>query len=252
MAKGRSEKFFFDMNVFDENGMEQRELEENKPPPSFGIEIVESAREEGFKKGKQTGLAESKASRDQHVAKILEKIAQDTVTLFEAEDDREKIYEMESTRLTLAIFKKLFPLYSEKYGMEELKGVLTSILQKTAGQSEIVIDVHPDYASEVEKHIENISSTGETTTKIAVRGNDSLSAGDCRLSWSDGGGVRNSLEQADKIVAALEEALAAEGGNVHDNTIEDKEPAPETLAPQAQEPDKKEAATKEPQSGESE
>ncbi len=249
MAKSPSEKFFFDMNVFDENGMEQRELDANKPPPSFGIEIVESAREEGFAKGKQTGLAESKASRDQHVTKILEKIAQDTVTIFDAENAREKIYEIESTKLAMAIFQKLFPVYNEKCGFEELKGTLGDILQKAAGQSEIAIDIHPDYASEVEKHLGNIPPTAGTDTKVIVRENDSLGAGDCRLSWADGGAIRNSLEMADKIVVALEEALAAQGVNVHDSSTKDEEPVSDAQAPQAEE-----TATEaqEPQSGESE
>lgn len=225
MAKRPSEKFFFDMNVFDENGMELRELEANKPPPTFGIEIVETARQEGFSRGRATGLAESQASRDQHIAKILEKIAQDVVTIFDGENAREKIYEMESTRLTLAVFKRLFPVYNEKYGFAELKGALTNILEKAAGQSKIAIDVHPDYASEVEKHIKNLPSATGTEGEITVRGNDSLGLGDCRLSWPDGGAVRNSLDMADKIVAALEEALAARGGNVHDNTAKDEESA---------------------------
>ena len=218
------------MNVFDENGMEQRELESSAPPPSFGIEIVESAREEGFAKGKQAGLAEAQASRDQHIAKILETIARDTATLFDAESAREKIYEVESTRLALAIFKKLFPVYNEKCGFEELKEALTDILQKTAGESEIAIDVHSDCASEVENHLKEIVSTMGSDIKTIVRSKDSLGHTDCQLSWMDGGAVRNSLDQADKVVAALEEALAAQGVNVHDEPVSESEPVPDTGA----------------------
>lgn len=209
-------KFFFDHNIFDENGMELRELEANKPPPTYGIEIVEAAREEGFKRGRAAGLAESQASRDQHIAKVLEKIAGSMSSLFDGENAREKIFEMESVQLTLAVFKRLFPVLNARHGFDELKDAMTQILNRTSGQGEITIDVFPEYAPDVEKHVQAIMARNGNIAKISVRGNDSLDRGDCRFTWADGGAVRNSGEMADKIVATLEESLAARGGNVHD------------------------------------
>ncbi len=236
MTKTQKEKFFFDMNVFDENGMEQRELEENKPPPVFSAQHVEAARVEGFAKGKQEGLTESQVSRDQQIAQILEKISRENVTLFEAENSREKTFEHESTKLAFALFKKLFPYYSAKVGIEDLKEAMTDILQKAAGRAEIAIEVHPGAVEDIRKHVDNIPKAGQTELKFKVQGNEALGEGDCKLSWLDGGAARNSQDLADKIFKQMEEALAADGGNVHDSGEKQESQPPEESSEEQKEP----------------
>jgi len=248
--RSKGKKFFFDMNVFDENGMELRELEANKPPPAFSEEQIAAAKKSSFEKGKQEGFQESQNSIAQQVARTLKKVSQEAGKLFESEEAREKIFELESTRLALAVFEKLFPAYSAAHGLEELKAAIVDILQNAAGQSEIVIEVHPDIAGEIRKTIEDSFGANEEKIKFNIRENDAIGPENCRLGWADGGAVRDSLALAEKIRDVMEESLAAQGGNVHDSGGNNDKPAPKNAeAPEGGKPVNPSGGPEEPLSG---
>ena len=143
----KTEKFLFDQHIFDEPEEDEEEFEE-PPPPTFSEEELETVRQkadqEAYERGKADGVAESKASREQMVAQVLQQIGQDASILFTNEEHRDKTFERESVQLALSIFEKLFPEEKGKHGFESLKNTISEILQRQENQSEIRIEVHPD------------------------------------------------------------------------------------------------------------
>lgn len=208
-------KYLFDQNIFDDDYVEEVEPEV-PPPPTFSEEELEAARQEGFARGKSEGLAESKASRDQYVAGVLNTIAQALPTLFSAETAREKRFEQEALSLALSSFKTLFPLLDSYHGLDEAHEVIVSVLEDAEGKNEIVIEINPDALEGIEAHIAAIRGRlGDA--RVEIRAEESLGRGDCRLSWKDGGAIRDASGLAQKIKSIMEERLAGNAGKVHNN-----------------------------------
>ncbi len=221
------ERFFFNLNVFDEGFVEKEpELEEvpppPPPPPTFTEEDLASAREEGFKEGHAQALEEAKKSQEHETSKILEKIAHDTGILFTEEHKREERYEYESVQLALSIFKKLFPLYQEHFGFAELKDTLSQTLRKQSGQKDILIRISPDFLEPINKHLQDLKNK-DPALNFIVNADESLSSGAYTLSWKDGGAVKNTEALAEEIKSLMQRVLAPNDSTGHDRSI-DNEP----------------------------
>lgn len=215
-------KFMFDLNDFNEEYIEEEELEE-EPPPTFSEEelqaAIQEAKAQGFQDGKMQGIQETKESIEQAVANTLERMAADMAILYNAEHERESLYEQESVQLAYILFNKLFPILEEKLGPEEFEKHLLSTLEKTHGQNNIQINVHPDIENAVKELILQIKNPHTHPEKLVVKADTSLGAYDYKISWDDGGAVRNRSEISEEIGTIMSEALAQEPVNVHDSDI---------------------------------
>lgn len=212
--KKKEEKFFFNMNNFDDDFVEEEIIEE-PPPPVFSEAELDAAKRQAYAKGHEEGITEERNSREQTLAKIMDRISASTATLFAQETAREALYEREAVTLTLSIFEKLFPVYQAAHGFEELKAQLQAVLESQSGQSSIHIKVSTGYAEGVENYMKMISQKNEALSfKITV--DESLDEGDIKLLWADGGAIRHVETMAQEIKTKLQEVLAGSGANVHD------------------------------------
>lgn len=216
----KGEKFLFNQHIFDEPGAEE-DIPEAPPAPSFSEEELETVRratqERAYNAGKQDGINSEKASRDERIASLIEKISHDVALLFAAEDERERVFEAESLRLTLEIFSKLFPHYKQQHGFNELAAAVTDVLAKQHGQSKIVIEVHPDNVEGVLSHIAALSRQGHDPQKYDIKAAAALDADAFTMRWQDGGAICNRARIADEIVAILQDGLAGSPTNSHDS-----------------------------------
>jgi flagellar assembly protein FliH len=188
---------------------------EPPPPPTFSESELEQAKKQSFEQGRQQGLKESANSRDQQIAAIMGVISHHLIDMFAQERKREKIYEAEAVRLSLKIFETLFPLYHKALGFEELKAVIEQVLEKQEGQKQIHIHVHTDISEGVEAHIETLKRKG-FDLNVAVIADETIAPNGCRMSWADGGAVKDTQSLADEIMAVLQQTLAASGAKGHD------------------------------------
>lgn len=226
----KGQKFMFDLHCFDDNHVEEPEIV-IPPPPTFSEEELATARAEAYAQGKKDGLEEARIAREKFIADQLQKIAKDMATLFAAESERESMFESESVRLARAAFARIFPALNERHGLEEVNKVIAGTIEACRNLPEIVIEVCPDYVEAVQQHIAQAATPLSATGITRVAGNNALSAGDCRLSWLDGGCVRTSAAIYAKIDVIFDEALA-DRGTVRDNDVrEPEEKPPEKPAP---------------------
>lgn len=209
-----SEKFLFNVHCFDDDVIED-DKDEVPPPPVFSEEDLLRAQKQAFTEGHAQALEESKASRTHHLAAVMDKIAADMTTLFAQEARREQLYMQDAVRLALRIFQKLFPLYHEKYGFDELKAAIEDVLQDHAGQKEVTIHVHPDLADGVQSFLDKLHEKNPTL-RLQVTADESFGLGACRLSWADGGALQDSESKAEQICALVKQALAGANTKVHD------------------------------------
>lgn len=256
-SKQSSQKFFFDLHNFDDDQEPEEGLQEEDlppPPPTFSEAELADAQKTAFENGRQQGYEDAQQSIEKLSQEALERIAAEFSTLFEAENVREQRYEEEAVRLTQAIFKKLYPVYEQTAGLEELSENIRTILAQNKDQKSIVIRVHPDLQAGVADRLQKLSS--EIPHKVEA--DDTLAAGACRLSWEDGGAVRDTSALAEKIAENITQVLAARSADGHDNNDmkeaseapqKDEGPSSENKAPGSEPENLAEAPQNEPDKG---
>lgn len=196
-------KFLFDLNSFDEPEV----IDPADLIPTFSEEQVEAARAEGYAEGKTEGTRLAVQSREQLTANTLRAISESFTMMFAAEYDREKIYEQEALRLTLETLRKLFPVLNARFGQDEISAVILSVLQSGSRKAVITIEVSPDDAQSIEDLLAGHWTDKETAPRYRVLAQKDLNPGQCRLSWEDGGAVRDAEALADKIARSLGDLL---------------------------------------------
>lgn len=215
----KPQKFFFDVNDFNDD-VEEEIIEDlpppPPPPPTFSEEELAAARSEGYNQGKRDGLAEAQASREKFTSGILETISKNFATLFQSETERAQRYETEAVHLSAAIFKTLFPALNAHHGVEEVRRVILHTLERYPDKTSIIIEVHPDYVDDITMHLQSLVSVLHGAGDFTVRGNPALGPSDCRLQWAQGGAGRNAAALAGKIEKELSQLLAGRA-ILHDN-----------------------------------
>lgn len=238
----KPEKFFFnqhnfDQGIFDAAAEKRREEEERlaeeqrlaeelpPPPPSFSEEELNAAKQRGFDEGKTQGISEEKARQDALKQQTLENIARTLPALLDQESERNRHYEIETLRLTEAILKKLFPLFSARHGLQELTNALEQILKQKAQNNpqNIEIFINPDQAIAIEEEIKALT-LGES---IHLTPSDKITSGNCQIRWKDGGADYSPNTISDEIYALLEKEIEENAIKSTTDPIEDSPEAKE-------------------------
>ena len=196
-------RFLFDLNNFDEPDAPVDVEEAPPPPPTFSTDELEAAKTIAHEQGRQIGMNEERASREQKIAQLLQQVSTQFATLFAAEQERISRYEEEAVTLTLRVLGKIFPAMNERIGPYEARQAIARVLKTAGGQSEITIRIHPDYTRDIEAIVAPLRDKDVNPPNFHIIGDDSLSPGDCSLSWTDGGAVRDAAALADLISDSL-------------------------------------------------
>lgn len=210
------EKYFFDQNIFDEDGnIEGEIIEEEEPPvPVFSEAELAAARRKAFEDGKAEATQAEKSSRAQHLANVLEQLSADFSSLFTQETAREKLYEREAVSLVQSVFEKLFPYYAEKTGFEELAEALKEVIETRSGQQKVLVCVAPDVVEGVNAFLDKLRAHNPAVS-FDVESDETLSGTACRLSWDHGGALHDTNAMAEEVLGILNDGLAAKGANSH-------------------------------------
>jgi flagellar assembly protein FliH len=198
IAKER--KFLFDTNNFDIPEISEEELALSAPPV-FSLEELGQARDEGFNQGRLTGLEEAQNSRDQYIAGQLETISRNLKGILLAEQMREKTYESEVLALCEAIFARAFPALNQQYGMSEILQVIHRVLNSRPDRSALTIEVPAGELDEIRAHLEKFFV--DDMSRLQLKEHPDLQRGSCRITWQDGGALRDHAALAEEITRQL-------------------------------------------------
>ncbi len=205
----KGEKYFFSQNIFDDG------YTDAPPPPSFNEQELADAKQKSSAEGRQQGLKEAEGSQLKLTAQVLGQISKQLAELSVAEAQREKLFEQEILALCLSVFERLFPVYNKIAGFEEMKQSISDIIKKQEGQNHVTVTVTPDMVAPIETHLNAMKESG-LDLKFAVKADETLAQGACRLAWTEGGALRNPQMLADEIKASIEQVLAKKGLKGHD------------------------------------
>ncbi len=221
MSNNKKDKFLFNLNNFDTPDEEvvevvEEEIEVEPPAPTFSEDELEAARSIAYTKGFNEGQNEAQQQREQQITETLQKISEDFSALYAAETYRERQYEEESLKLSLEILTQLSPILRETLGEDNLKAILKDEIVKQSNQSEILIEVNPDSATDIGGYIETLWRDKDNAPKCKVVANSEISTGACKIEWTDGGMLRNPQETAENIKRNIENLLRDNNKNQQD------------------------------------
>ena len=218
----RDEKFLFNAHVFDKDGRDVLSDLRNAPPPPpvFSEQDMEAARKAAFAEGKAAAERTYMASHENRLASVLEIFAKNMPQLFAAEHLRERAYEHEAVNLSSHIFERLFPVYKETQGFEELKAAIQKTIQAHNGKSMIYLYANSEMVSGIKTLIESLNEK-QPDLRITVSADDTLDVMACRMTWDHGGALRSTEAMAMEIQSLLQESLAAGAAKGHDRKRDD-------------------------------
>ena len=215
-SSGKSKKFMFDTHDFNDDVEEEIEEEVEPPPPTFSEEELEKAKQKSFDDGYRQAKQEAENSRERQITEYSGIITQHLTDLFSQEEQRIKLYEAESISLAHAIFEQLFPTYSKKHGLDEVKQTIESVLERHYENPSITISVPADYVEDIKTMVtERLDQT--IAERITVTADKKLGAGDCHISWNNGGARRSATLIAENISTHLQQTLEEQPDMDHNN-----------------------------------
>ena len=200
MSMNKDRKFLFDIHNFDlPDAPPEPEIYE-EPPPIFTLDELGHARDDAFDKGHASGLEQARVSREQYLAEQTDRISQELKFLLGAEEYRAAVYEREVLSLTETIFKTLFPAFTEREGVDEVKAVIAKVIANQPEQPSIVIELPEEDTQDIAAYF---ASTDLDPQRVTFKPSPGLARGSCRMSWKDGGALRDHQIIADEIFKTL-------------------------------------------------
>lgn len=198
-------KYFFDLNNFDSNAPKEEDPDLPPPPPVFSLEEMGAAENEGYARGHADGLEEARRSREHYIASQVAALNEQILSLFLAEQMREKRFEEEVVRVAAALFSKVFPSLSAKHSIDEIARVATSVIARQ-DKTEIRIEVPGRDLDEIRARLTPVIDSG--SGRLQLVGRDDLGQGSCRLVWENGGAMRDQSALVGALAREIEELLA--------------------------------------------
>jgi len=210
----KGQPFFFDEHIFDENDLTNLPVEEPPEEAEFTNSQLTAAKEKAFEEGKKAGFKESEESLTKQNLTLLDKISGHISKLFDAEQQRATIHENEAVHLTIKIMQKLFPIYAEKHGSEELTHIIKTALTDQSIPQKLKIELNPSQQVGMDTFLKE--NKHAINKDIELLENPALSHNECHITWPDGGIICNRDMIVEKIFTSAKDALAERGITVHD------------------------------------
>lgn len=202
-SEGR--KYFFDLNNFDGSAIPEPVEDLPPPPPVFSLDELEAAKQQAFEEGRSTGKNDEQQSRGQYISTQISELNTQILSLILSEQIREKRFEQEVLSLCHALIEKLFPALTAKGGAAEIEHVITRVLARQTA-AHIHIEVPADDVEDIKTCL--LSLKDIDPDRLRIVGIDTLGKGSCRMTWQDGGALRDHQALASAIFTEIDEMLA--------------------------------------------
>ncbi len=205
MPNSNGRRFFFDQNNFDLPDTPPEPEIVIPPPPTFSLEELGTTRDEATARGREIGLEEARVSREQYLAEQMERIARELRFLAGAEEYRAAVYEREVVSLTEKIFATVFPFFTEREGLEEVKHVISRVLLNHHEKPAITVELPAEDAEALEAYFRQMPDID--LDKVNFKSSPNLARGSCRMAWKDGGALRDHQGIADSVLKTLQQSV---------------------------------------------
>jgi len=169
----------------------------------FTVEDLEQARREGFEEGKASGREEAQASINQQVADALANASRAFQALQQGMEGLKQEVEIDALRTVTMIVGKIVPYYAGKHGLKEVEALVHDCLAATYDEPRVVVRAHGSILGPLTDHLDQITTSSGFNGNVVALEDPSLSPGDCRVEWADGGAERDVERVWESIKTSL-------------------------------------------------
>lgn len=211
MQKFTFEKYNFDDGAYaTEKELERLEYEERHSVKKYKEQDIEKIRQEAHQKGLQEGKQEALQSIEQQTQALVSQLAQKLKAREDAEIEIQQALSVDAIRLVIGALRRLYTTLDDKIGLEEKQILLEKYLAETQEARKVIVTVHSDLATSIEKTAQDIKSASGLRAEISVRGDENLPKSDLVIDWGHGGVEKTFKRLREKIEETLLESLGSE------------------------------------------
>lgn len=179
------------------------------PPPTFSEEELTLAREQAYEQGRQAGQQEAAQSQEQMIGMALATAAHHLQALGAAQAADAEEGTRQGAAIAVAMVRKLHPEFVRRFGLDEIEAAVLDCLRHLDRTPKVTIKVAPALAEAVKEKVKGLAERAAFDGKLGVVGDSSLTPGDCRVEWGDGGAERDQSRAWALIDQAVEAALGS-------------------------------------------
>jgi flagellar assembly protein FliH len=194
------QKFSFDVS-FDHLGTPSaRSLAERR----FTRNELEATRQAALAEGHAAGLAEAAKSAESLTADSLAKIAGSLASLFAAQEATVLDTERRALDAMQTIITKLIPGLAAKDPLADVEAFTTKCLHEAIDEPRVVLRVAEEIYEPLRERLDALADAAGYSGRIVLLADDSITGGDARVEWADGGAERKLADQCTELSTLLD------------------------------------------------
>jgi flagellar assembly protein FliH len=202
----QTEKFLFD-TTFDAEAQQAAEaMKHAAPPPGYSSADLAEARDEGFADGRSAGLEEAAQSTEHATAQALLTIASRLEEMIEQLAKTSEEREHQAIETAIMLLRKLFPELSRRNALTEVLASIGRCLEQLRDEPRVVVRIADALLDPLHERLESLATKSAFDGKIVLLADESVSSGDVRVEWADGGVERDTVRLWAEIDQVLERA----------------------------------------------
>jgi flagellar assembly protein FliH len=162
------------------------------------------ARQDGF----EAGLASARAERDTALLSAVDALQAGLETVDQEVDEVARRMQADAAQVALAAAELIAARALEADPSGAIDAAIGRVLRQVARGTELVVHVHPSLAGEVERVIAVRQAGDRRRLHLQVAADESVTRGDARIEWDQGGLVLDAAGRAQAVRAELAALLA--------------------------------------------
>ncbi|OYQ33473.1 hypothetical protein CHU95_13815 [Niveispirillum lacus] len=168
------------------------------PPPTFSLEQLqqqvrlakEQARAAALTEGIAQGKEQAETQDQQELAAALRAVENSLKQLVNVQNQQAQLRQQNTSRIALAIFRKLWPGLVERQGLTEMEGVIAAFLEELVEEPKLVFRVHERWFDELRGRIGDMALRHGFGGQVTVLADPKLGEMDVKVDWAAGGAER--------------------------------------------------------------
>ena len=191
--KTATKRFLFDVSfdVEEKHAAEEEPSEDEPPEPVFTLEQVEDARQQGYREGREAGIADAANGVEIEVRNLLQQIGEFLPGIAAEQTTANELLMRDGAEVAVTIVRKLMPTTIEPQSIKEIEALVSDCLERLTHQPKISIRVAEQHVAAIEAHLDEAVATKGFDGRFLVEAEDGLAPTDCRVTWPSGGAERN-------------------------------------------------------------
>jgi len=181
---------------------------EPPPAPTFSEEDLAAARAAAFEEGRQAGLAEAHAEREEETVRMMAMLAGELGQVFHFRDADNAALEAACLDLVERSFAKLMPVLAQQHGAEEIRAVLANALEMMLSAAAITLRLSPQRAEDLAERLEETARMAGYEGRLRILPDPSCGPSDIAVDWGDGRADRRLGQALDTLNSAIAGARA--------------------------------------------